>query len=136
MTRHQLLINMFGIPIRRFTRFHKTIAWNIFLTMSTLLRITNIFTRFLINETCFHLFIIMRCHYTVDFCLYKTIILEVTFRMRPFFGLSQLFQGIFVKITRCLLAIQMTTVTIRVHTCFHIDIIRNLTFFGQAFFHR
>ena len=136
MTGHQLLINMFCIPIRRFTGFYKTVTWNIFLAMCSFFRVTNILTRFLINEACFHLFIIMRGHYTIHFGFHKTIIWEVTFWMRAFFRLRQLFQGIFVKITGCLLAIQMTTVTIRVHTCFHINIIRNLTFFGQTFFHR
>ena len=136
MTGHQLFIDMFGISIRCFTGFYKTITWNIFLTMCSFFRITNRFTCFLINKTRFHLFIIVRRHHTIDFSFHKTIIWEITFWMRTFFGLSQLFQGIFVKITGCLLAIKMTTVTIRVHTCFHIDIIRNLTFFCQAFFHR
>ena len=136
MTGHQLFINMFRIAIRCFTSFYKTIAWNVFFTMSTLLRIANRFTRFLINEACFHLFIIVRGHHTINLRFHKAIIWEVTFWMCPFFGLRQFFQGIFVKITRRLLAIQMTTVTIRICTCFHINIIRNLTFFRQAFFHR
>ena len=136
MTSHELFIDMFRIPIRRFTSFHKTVPWNIFLPMCSLLRIANRLTCFLINEACFHLFIIVRGHHTINFGFHKTIIWEVTFWMRAFFGLGQFFQGIFVKITRCLLAIQMTTVTIRIHTCFYIDIIRNLTFFRQAFFHR
>ena len=136
VTGHKLFIDMFCIPIRRFTGFHKTITWDIFLTMRSLLRIANRLTCFLINETGFHLFIIVRRHHTIDFGFHKTIIWEVTFWMRAFFSLRQLFQGIFVKITCRLLAIQMTTVTIRVHTCFHINIIRNLTFFRQTFFHR
>ena len=136
MTGHELFIDMFGIPIRRLTGFYITVTRNIFLPMSTLLRIANRLTCFLINEACFHLFIIVRGYHTIDFCFHKTVIWEVTFWMRAFFGLRQLFQGIFFKITSCLLAIQMTTVTIRIHTCFHIDIIRNLTFFRQAFFHR
>ena len=136
MTGHQLFIDMFRISIRRFTSFHKTITWNIFLPMCSLLRVANRFTRLLINETCFHLFIIMSRYHTINLGFHKAIIWEITFWMRPFFRLSQFFQGIFVKITRCLLTIQMTTVTIRVHTCFHINIIRDLTFFSQAFFHR
>ena len=136
MTSHELFIDMFRIPIRRFTSFHKTVPWNIFLPMCSLLRIANRLTCFLINEACFHLFIIVRGHHTINFGFHKTIIWEVTFWMRAFFGLGQFFQGIFIKITRCLLAIQMTTVTIRIHTCFHINIIRNLTFFRQTFFHR
>ena len=136
MTGHQLFIDMFCIPIRRLTRFYKTINWDIFLPVCPLLRITNRLTSFLINETCFHLFIIVRGYHTINFGFYKTIIWEVTFWMRAFFRLRQLFQGIFVKITRCLLTIQMTTVTIGVCTCFHINIIRNLTFFRQTFFHR
>ena len=127
---------MFGIPIRCLTRFYETVTRNIFLPMRSFFRITNRFTRFLINESCFHLFIIMGRYHTINFGFYKTIIWEVTFWMRAFFRLRQLFQSIFVKITRCLLAIQMTTVTIRIHACFHINIIRNLTFFRQAFFHR
>ena len=136
MTGHELFIDMFCIPIRRLTGFYKTITWDIFLTMRSLLRVTDRFTRFLINETCFHLFIIMGRYHTINLGFHKTIIWEVTFWMCPFFCLSQFFQGIFIKITRRLLTIQMTTVTIRIHTCFHIDIIRNLTFFRQAFFHR
>ena len=136
MTGHQLFIDMFRIPIRCFTGFHKTIPWDIFLAMRTLLRIANRFTSFLINKACFHLFIIVRGHHTINLGFHKAIVWEITFWMCTFFRLSQLFQGIFVKITRCLLAIQMTTVTIRVHTCFHINIIRNMTFFRQAFFHR
>ena len=136
MTGHELLIDMFRIPIRRFTGFYKTITWNIFLTMRSLLRITNRFTRFLINETCFHLFIIVCRHHTIHFSFHKAIIWEIAFWMRPFFRFRQLFQSIFVKITGRLLTIEMTAVTIRVHTCFHIDIIRNLTFFCQTFFHR
>ena len=136
MTGHELSIDMFCIPIRRLTCFYITVTRNIFLPMCSLLRIANRLTCFLINETCFHLFIIVRGHHTINFGFYKTIIWEIAFWMRPFFRLSQFFQGIFVKITRCLLTIQMTTVTIRVCTCFHINIIRNLTFFRQAFFHR
>ena len=136
MTGHQLLIDMFCIPIRRLTCFYITVTRNIFLPMSTLLRIANRLTCFLINEACFHLFIIVRGYHTINLSFHKTIIWEVTFWMRAFFCLRQLFQGIFIKITCRLLAIQMTTVTIRIHACFHIYIIRNLTFFGQAFFHR
>ena len=136
MTSHQLFIDMFCIPIRCFTGFYITVTRNIFLPMCSLLRITNRFTRFLINKACFHLFIIVRRHHTINLGFHKAIIWKITFWMGPFFRLRQFFQGIFVKITGCLLAIQMTTVTIRIHACFHIDIIRNLTFFGQAFFHR
>ena len=136
MTRHQLLIDMFGIPIRRLTRFYETVTRNVFLTMCSLLRIANRLTCFLINETCFYLFIIVRRYHTINLGFHKAIIWEITFWMRAFFCLRQLFQGIFVKITCRLLTIQVTTVTIRIYTCFYIDIIRNLTFFRQAFFHR
>ena len=134
-----MLINMFRVSIRRLTCFHKTIAWNIFFTLRSLIRWCKIFTRLLINVMGFYHFIDMtsitirvipRFHITVI----RNIIL---LSCRSFFHWSNFMAIFFSHMTGHYLFIIMFGIPILIFLSFHKTVFRNIFLrFGSLFTRR
>ena len=92
--------------------FHIAIIRNIFLIFLTFFRWYQIFTRF-IHETRHHLFVIVRCVTIVCFCFNEIIAIKRTFRLCPFFDISQFFLRINIYMTCDYFHIIVFGVTIR-----------------------
>ena len=138
MTSIHFFINMLRIAIRCLTCFHKTIAWNIFLALSSLIRWCQIFTCLLINIMGFNHFInVTGIPIRVFFGFNKAIIRNIILlTSRSFFHRSDFMTIFFSHMTRHHLFVVMLSITILIFLGFHKTIIRNIFLRLGSFFTR
>ena len=133
-----MLINVFGIAIRRLTCFHKTIAWNIFFTFCSLVRRRQVFTRLLINVMSFNHFINMtRIPIRVFLSFHITVIRDIILlTSRSFFHRSHFMAIFFSHMTGHDLFVVMLSIPILIFLGFHKAVVRNIFLRFSAFFAR